>query len=286
MPNASSREAGLNLIEQGRIARLLGDLDSAEELYALAAESAADDTEVGVRSLIGRGIAARVRGNYPAARSHFQTALADALEGGFSELAYMGHSGLLIAAAIAGDIDTALVHGWAAFQLAEGDETRQNEMLVNLGQLALDAGYPSAAVRGFTVALSRTRAARLRLPAIGGAVVAAAKLNNRELVAQLRDLAEAEIGRSAFAYENAQLLRAISTSLAAIGDADGAESYRKQARQRAKAGGFFEIVLATEPKTIVEPVSPKRTLEKKSALVIDALEQMEPVGGDLVLATR
>jgi hypothetical protein len=286
--NASARQTGLNLAEQGRLARLLGDLDGAEELYELAEEVgvSADDAEVVVRSLLGRGVVARVRGNYPKARSYFQTGLADAKAAGLEDLAGMAHTGLLIAAGVAGDVDTALVHGWAAFQLAAGDDDRQQEMLINIAQLALDAGYPAASLRGFIAALSRTTVSRLRLSAIGGAVYAAGQLGEARLVGKLRDVAEEAVSRSTLPYENAQTLRSISVALAAIGDRVGAEAYRKRARQLAKAGGFFELVVATEATPRTETIKRPKVLQEPSVRVIETLEQMEPADGELAGAIR
>jgi tetratricopeptide (TPR) repeat protein len=288
LTNSSPRQTGLNLAEQGRLARLLGDLDGAEELYELAEEVgvSADDAEVVVRSLLGRGVVARVRGNYPRARNFFQTGLADAKAAGFEELAGLAHTGLLIAAAVANDLDTALVHGWAAFQLADGDDARQVEMLVNLAQLALIAGYPAASLRAFVAALSRTPIPRFRLAAIGGAICAAAEVGEARLVGKLRELADETVSRSTLPYENAQTLKSVSTALAGIGDRTGAEAYRRRARQLAKAGGFFELVLATEPTPRLETTRRPKVLQEPSVRVIETLEQMEPADGELVAAIR
>ena len=286
--HASARETGLNLAEQARIARFLGDLDGSEELYGLAAEvgSAADEAEVVVRASLGRGVIARVRGNYPRARELFQLGLADAKEAGLEELAGLAHQGLLIAAAVAGDIDTALVHGWAALQHAEGNEEKQMEMLINLAQLARDAGYPAAALRGFLSALTRTTIPRLRLSAVGGALVAAAEVGERALVERLRLIAERDASRSLLPYESAQATRAISVALRTIGDVAGAETYRLRARTLAKKGGFFELVVATEPVAEAAPARRPRQLQASSAYVIDSLEHMPADEAELVGATR
>jgi tetratricopeptide (TPR) repeat protein len=286
--HAPARETGLNLAEQARIARCLGDLDGAEELYSLAADvgSAADVPEVCVRASLGCGVVARVRGNYPKARELFQLGLADAKEAGLEELAGIAHQGLLIAAAVAGDIDTALVHGWAALELAAGNEEKQMEMLINLAQLARDAGYPAAALRGFLSALTRTSVLRYRLSALGGAVVAASELGERGLVDRLRAVAEKDVGRSLLPYENAQVTRAISVALRNLGKVEEAETSRLRARTLAKKGGFFELVVATEPVTEPAPARRPRRLQPSSARVIESLEHMPADEAELVGATR
>jgi hypothetical protein len=227
-----------------------------------------------------------VRGNYPKARELFQLGLADAKEAGLEELAGIAHQGLLIAAAVAGDIDTALVHGWAALEQAAGNEEKQMEMLINLAQLARDAGYPAAALRGFLSALTRTSVLRYRLSALGGAVVAASELGERGLVDRLRAVAEKDVARSLLPYENAQVTRAISVALRNLGKVEEAETYRLRARTLAKKGGFFELVVATEPVTEPAPARRPRQLQPSSARVIESLEHMPADEAELVGATR
>jgi tetratricopeptide (TPR) repeat protein len=75
--DASDRERGLLAADQARIARQLGELDTAEELYRVAAAigERSSDYELLSRASLGRGVISRVRGNYPKARVLFQQGL-------------------------------------------------------------------------------------------------------------------------------------------------------------------------------------------------------------------
>jgi hypothetical protein len=75
-PVLDRRTEGLVLAQQGRVARQLGALSAAAELYAgsVRAARAARAPDVTARALIGSGVLASMRGNYPEARAHFGTA--------------------------------------------------------------------------------------------------------------------------------------------------------------------------------------------------------------------
>src|SRR5512147_1608455 len=69
---APPRELGLATADQAWVARSLGELDSADELYdAVAAMGDKHgEAELQSRALLGKGVTARVRGNYPRARKY------------------------------------------------------------------------------------------------------------------------------------------------------------------------------------------------------------------------
>jgi tetratricopeptide (TPR) repeat protein len=277
---APHRDLGLAMADQAWVSRTLGDLDSADELYQ-AVSLAGDrygEAELKARALLGMGVTARVRGNYPKARDAFRDGLARAQAAGLSELESVAHQGLLIAAITAGDSDTALVHGWAAYELAHGNVDREAELLINVSHVSMVAGYPEAALRGFFASLSRSQGARYRLPSLGGAAVASARVGNRELVANIARVAEDSLLITGLPYESAGALRSLSEAFESIGDAARAEDYRLRARALARKNGFFEIVLATEPKqapAIRSAVASRQHLTSASLNVIESLEAME-----------
>jgi tetratricopeptide (TPR) repeat protein len=277
---APPRSLGLAMADQAWVSRTLGDLDSADELYqavALAGDRFGE-AELKARALLGMGVTARVRGNYPKARDAFREGLARARNAGLSELESVAHQGLLIAAITAGDSDTALVHGWAAYELAQGNADREAELLINVSHVSMVAGYPEAALRGFLASLVRTQGARYRLPSLGGAAVASARVGNRELVATIARVAEDSLLITGLPYESAGALRSLSEAFESVGDAARAEDYRLRARALARKNGFFEIVLATEPKATpaIQPVvTARKHLTSASLNVIESLEAME-----------
>jgi hypothetical protein len=115
-------------------------------------------------------------------------------------------------------------------------------------------------------------------------VVAAAELHARPTADQLRAIVDRDVQRSLLPYENAQALRSVSVAFGILGEQALAESYRVRARTLAKRGGFFELVLATEP--AAEPSTPKRPREltPTSWQVIESLEHLPADESELVAA--
>jgi hypothetical protein len=278
--SASQRDLGLAMADQAWVSRTLGDLDSADELYraVAAAGDRHNEPELRTRALLGIGVTARVRGNYPHARTVFKQGLALAREAGLTELESIAHQGLLIAAITAGDSDTALVHGWAAYELAEGNVDREAELLINVSHVSMVAGYPEAALRGFLASLVRTTGARYRIPSLGGAAVASARVGNRELLGSIARATEDSLLVGGLPFESASALRSLSEAFETIGDGARAEEYRLRARALARKNGFFEIVLATEPKDTAQAAptpTQRRHLNRASLAVIESLEAMD-----------
>jgi tetratricopeptide (TPR) repeat protein len=286
---APHRDLGLAMADQAWVSRTLGDLDSADELYDGVASTGDQhgEPELRARALLGKGVTARVRGNYPKARKHLRDGLACAVKAGLADLAAVGHQGLLIAAATAGDHDTALVHGWAAFELAADNRDRQAEILINLSQVSLLAGQARAARSGFMASMSRTDQLRFRLPCIGGAAVASATLADEAMLTSLARTAEDSIAVSALPFESASLLRSMYDAYGIAGHDVRAEEYRLRARALARKNGFFEIVLATDTSNASKRVSRPATapLSDDSLSVIQSLESLEtePIAEALAL---
>jgi hypothetical protein len=286
---AARRELGLATADQAWVARSLGDLDSADELYDAVAglgEKHAD-SELQSRALLGKGVTARIRGNYPRARKCLVEGLRRAERAGLTDLAAVGHQGLLIAAATAGDHQTALVHGWAAYELAASSPERQAEILINLAQVSLLAGQARAARSGFLASMSRTDQLRFRLPCLGGAAVASAALGDSSMLTTLARVAEESASASALPFETASVLKSLLDAYRLAGDSVRAEEYRLRARALARKNGYFEIVLATESAEAATPKSRPATapLSEESLSVIHSLETLEtePVAGALAL---
>ena len=287
---ASPRDLGLAMADQAWVSRSLGDLDSADELYDGVSQTGEkySEPELRARALLGKGVTARVRGNYPKARAHLREGLKLAEGAGLSDLAAIGHQGLLIAAGTAGDLNTALVHGWAAHELLDSEPNRQAEVLLNLSQASLDAGQALAARSGFLASMSRSDSPRFRLACLGGAAVASAKVGDNAMLTKMACVAEEWLSATAFPYESAGVLKSLYHAFTLVGDGDRAEGYRLRARALARKNGFFEIVLATEPANApvaVAPSAAKARLNDESMHVIESLAALEtePVAEALAL---
>lgn len=288
--DASDRERGLLVADQARIARQLGELDSADELYrtASAIGERSSDSELLARSSLGRGVIARVRGNYPRARAFFQHGLTLASTAGSRELEFFAHQGLTIVTCVTGDSDASIRHGWDAFRLAMGDITREAETLTNLAQLCLEYGYPRAALRGFFSALARTQTLRIRLSALGGAALAAGRLEERALLSRVQGELVQTIEGSSLPYENAQGLYHLSAAYLALGDEITAERFRQDVARIANTRGYYELSHQVERAELARAarLEAQRELASSSRDVVTTLECFEPDAEALAFATR
>lgn len=286
--DASDRERGLLAADQARIARQLGELDSADELYRVAGAigERASDSELLARASLGRGVIARVRGNYPRARAFFQHGLNLAVNAKSRELEFFAHQGLTIVTCVTGDSDASIRHGWDAFRLAVGDITREAESLVNLSQLCLEYGYSRAGLRGFMSALARTDTLRIRLSALGGAALAAGRLEERALLGRIAREISQTIEGSALPYENAQALYHLSAAHLAVGDEVSAERVRQEVQAIARARGYHELQHQVERDELARTarLAGQRELTSSSRTVVSTLEAFEPEADELAFA--
>ena len=277
---ASDRERGLVAADHGMIARFLGDLDAAEEIYR-AAEGIGEgskDMTVLARVYIGRGVIDRVRGNYPRSRIYFERGLELAETVGDRELRRLSHQGLTICHAIGKNFDRALLHGWSTLQLAENNTDREIEALGNLAQLCLDAGFPAAALRAYAAVFSRALTPRIALGALGGAAIAAAHAGEPNVLARARDEITARVSTSGLPYENAQALYNLATAYAGVGDLGNRDEFLGRARKLAKARGFFELLHKTDPDLVTKAAQRPSTsspLTRPSQDVVSFLNEFE-----------
>ena len=267
--HATPIERGLVLLQLGRIARTLGDLDGAFDMYSAMGEIGRETRtrELEVREAAAKAVLARTRGNYPAARELFDRALSGAHELRLPDVAGIAHHGLMIVTAEAGDYDAALSHGWQALSVARNQGAREAEMLINLAQLCVKAGYYSAALGGFSAALVRTTVPRLRLPALAGTAEAAGRLGDRGRV----ELADVSIGREAsdaFPFESSRAWFALSRAKRELGDTGAADVAAGRAADIAHTHGFFEIAHYLQADTATAPA----TLTDVGRTVIRSLE--------------
>ena len=255
---AEFRLHGRLLAQQARIIRKVGELDVATELYDDVADLAQThgDSELKARAHLGKGVIARIRGNYPVARREFLAVVAcpENTEP-LRELHGYARHGLLIASAVAGDFETALRHGWIAIGLATNDEQRA-ELLVNLASVCLDAGHPRAALNGFLQALGKTQISRVRLPAFGSAARAAARLDEPEAVKDLVDAGMRLVTPAGNEYEIADMLREFAEAYADLGEPTESTRFKVEALKRARRGHLFEIIHRLESMSSTKTPAP------------------------------
>lgn len=279
--DSGTRIAAMLLARQGRIARQLGDLATAADHYALAESLARSAGEVRLRleARLGLGVLANMRGNYPEARATFGSVLRAAARHRLADLEGAAHQGLLAGALAAGDAAAALHHGWAALRGATEEPDRWPKLLANLGEACLLAGEYDAALRAFAAAASRSTVSRIRLPALGGAAIAAARSARGAALERVRVEAEKEMERSGQPHENAFTLVELAEAYRFAGDAERAERYRARAAELARAGGYHEIEHRAEALRAL----PVATLAAADRDVVHALEALELTRGAALL---
>jgi hypothetical protein len=170
----------------------------------------------------------------------------------------MAHQGLLAAALAAKDAESALVHGWKAFREASDQPEQQAELAVALGEVALLAGHPAAALAACLHAVRLTTRDHIRLGALGTAAIAAAGLGLRTLLDTLATDVRALVAQSPQPFENAYTMVELAEAYAHSGVEADARSFLSDALTLAEAGAFHEILhraekvserLATDPRT-------------------------------------
>jgi tetratricopeptide (TPR) repeat protein len=228
---------------RARLAWKSGALDVASERYrrvAAAARRLRSD-ELRVRAWIGESIVARLRGNYPASRSHGGKAAGLAEQAGFRRLASVAHQSLMVSICVAGDYEAAIGHGWQAFLYAAGNDPMECAALGNLGQVLLEAGHPETATSAFRAVLRRQPLPRIVLPALSGLALAAARCGRDSTVEQVRGELLVRMQAGATPYDTATVMLDLARAYATIGDTQQARGYRQHALELALAHGFHEI---------------------------------------------
>lgn len=289
--DASERERGLLTADQGLFARLLGDLDTAEELYKASESLGVQTSDMTLlsRAYIGRGVVDRVRGNYPRSRVFFERALelADTVQE--RELKRLAHQGLTACHVVAENYDRALPHAWETFRLADDNPSREADALLNLAHICLSAGFPAAALRSYAAILSKPLSPHRMLGGLGSAAIAAARAGDAGALERAASEITLRVRGSGLPYENARALYELGVAYAAIGDAVRRDEYLGRARKLAKARGFFELLHKTEPAEVAKAAQPRAAsnLTRSSQEIVASINDLD-VGeaGGLLALTR
>jgi tetratricopeptide (TPR) repeat protein len=241
------RARGNVLAQLGRTARQFGASDLALDLYteALQLGYESDALDVVARALLGMGVMALTRGNYPSAREHFERALANADLARDPELIRSAHHGLLNCAFTTGDLDAAMVHGWNVLRLCIAPDSRA-EALLNMAEICRLTGEHDAALRTYAIAMEWTSQSRVRAHAMSGALQSAI-LGQRHSDAQ-RYLAELETVLPTLTdpYTRATLTIEVADSLHRLGDQPAACARLEAARAIAEQHAFHELLHRAE----------------------------------------
>jgi hypothetical protein len=227
-----------------------------------------------------------MRGNYPEARDLFRRGLTEATRAGSDEHRRAAHHGLLVAAVAARDVETALAHGWAAFSETSADASDERaEMLLNLGEVGRQAGEYRASLGACLTALELTDSARLRLPALGCAAIAAAQLGERRLLEFLAREVERTARRSGQPFEVARALMDLADACAVVDDAPKALAFAAHAESLAAANGFHEVTAradavrtASSRFGVPSSIRQRRSWTPRAQTIFASLETLPAVG--------
>jgi hypothetical protein len=278
----STLECGRIEAARARLAWKGGDLAVASERFRRVAVAARkeDNDELRVRAWSGEALVTRLRGNYPRCRALGEKTVALAGKTGLTRLASWAHQTLMIAAAVRGEFAAAIDHGWQAYTCADGEPSLESAALGNMGQVFLDAGHPDTAIAALSVVVRLEPPNRVLLPALGGLVVAAARLNRDVLLQSVTSdiLARSESLTRSAPYDLASVMLDLAVAHTIMGDGPGATAFRRQAALIAEAHGFHEIAIRTERLPEVPSPAPlQRELPSRAEAVAGRLRQLASV---------
>ncbi len=244
--HADAVTATLATLHLGRIARQMHDFAAAEDCYdrSIARATRERDGPLAARGHIGRALLRDIRGNIPAAEASYRKALSLAGPGGGAYI--MACQGLMTLAINRQQLGDALLYGWQLHDASAEDSEMRYIALYELSVVALHAGFPEPAMRGFAHALERVHVPRLHLIFLGGAIRAAARLRRVEQVTTIRGAIERAIRDANQPHDAAQVLLFTAGALHEIDDVVGARVALTAGRALADQYGFHEFVFRAD----------------------------------------
>ena len=239
--HADAVTATLATLHLGRIARQMNDFPSAQDCYDRVVSRATRerDAPLAARGHIGRALLSDMRGNLPAADASYRKALALAVPGGGAYT--MACQGLMTLAINREQLGDALEFGWRMHDVNPDGSEMRFAALYELSVVALHAGFPEPAMRGFCHVLERVHLPRLRLVYLGGAIRAAAQLRRPDQVAALRGEIDLTISSANQPHDAAQVLLFAAGALEVVGDTAGARAALRVGRALAERFGYHEF---------------------------------------------
>lgn len=231
-------------VHLARIARQLGEVRTAEEMYESVAEEAAQRGFpcVAGYALAGLGNLAIMRGNRPAQLRYFTAALQAAQRD--TPLEAAARWGLMNHALAVESLADALIHGWRAFDLSRADEERAG-ILSNLASVAHQSHFPDAALAGYEGALRMAKPLRLWLSIAAAAAEAAGSYRRENLLLLLEEEGRRRSG-PVLPFEKAQWLLGLARGWAFAGSANAAGHFAREARGLAQSHEFHELVFRSD----------------------------------------
>lgn len=279
---AALRAQGSVLAQTGRAVRQMGLTELAQEYYeeAMSVGYECDALDVVARALLGIGVLALTRGNYPKAHEQFERALVNAEHATDPEMIRSSHHGLMNCSIASGDLDSALVHGWNVLRLCIAPESRA-EALLNMAEICRLTGEHDAAIRVYSVAMEWTSQPRVRVYAVSGALLSAVKLKRGKDATRLVAELEEHLRTMPDMYACATLGLELAEALHELGDIPAARRRLDAARTLAEEQSFHEVVHRA-----IETDMLWRTSSPTAAPILDAPEKRVRRSGPFRMVLR
>ena len=180
-----------------------------------------------------------MRGNLPAADASYRKAMSFAVPG--SGAYTMACQGLMTLAIKSEQLGDASEFGWRMHDANPDVSGMRFVSSYELSVVALPAGFPEPAMRGFCHVLERVHLPRLRLVDLGGAIRAVAQLLRIDQVAALRGEIDLTISSANQPHDAAHVLLFEAGALEVVGDTAGARAALRVGRAVAERFGYHEF---------------------------------------------
>lgn len=238
--------ASLATLHLGRVARQMNDYAAARDCYETMLTKAGRERDgpLAARGHIGLALLHDMRGNLPAAEAEYREALrlATPLGGAYASAS----QGLMSLALTRGNLADALLHGWNVYDASENDAEVRAGVLGELAGVALSAGFPEPALRGYLHASGLSELPRLHVVTASGIIRAAARLGDRELASQFDQRLLLDIARANLPNAASMALLYAAEAWALLSEMTTARARLDQGRALAEQFGYFEYVFRAD----------------------------------------
>lgn len=265
--------SSLATLHLGRIARQMNDLSMAEDCYTtmLSVSTRERDGPLAARGHIGLALLHDMRGNLPASEKEYLLALelAAPLRGAYTSAC----QGLMSLAMNGNRLGDALIYGWKIYDASEHDVEARSAVLGDLAGVALRAGFPEAALRGYTSVINSVNLPRVRMISLAGALRASAHLGDASAVSRFDEALLSEVARANQPHTATMLLLYASEGWALVGNLEVARNRLASSREISKRYGFNEYLFradsleATLFKRMDESAKPSSSTQRAAATV-------------------
>jgi len=228
---------------RARAAWRLGWLGEAQDRCAdlLALGEREREPELVARAWVGFGAVAQMRGNYPEMERCARELESIAAKIGHVRLLRASRASLMVVAGVRRDFEQALKVGWQLYSECIGDPVQEGEILQNLAQVLLEAGYPDAARAAFARIIWQALPPRFMLGSLGGLALASSRTNKPETVRWATDQVSLLDTDGAPQYSLAYALLECAAACEAVGESARATTARNRASELAETFHFHEI---------------------------------------------